>query len=176
MYIFTYTVRNRKNLKEHPILAGHDYMIIELVPRLAYNYLGGPFKGLMVSHNYDPESDPASRYLQIVQVRMSDKAYRSIQHRYVYEYMFISYIYMIAVILLYCARKYRVGNACTHMYIDIFLLHIYGYIIIHVYAYICIGSGLIWAARRPSSGSFWVSNMSGVMGEVQLCSIVYIWP
>ena len=89
IHIPIYIVRNRKNLKEHPILAGHDYMIIELVPRLAYNYLGGPFKGLMVRHNYDPESDPASRYLQIVQVRMSDKAYRSIQHRFVLIHVYV---------------------------------------------------------------------------------------
>lgn len=65
----------------HPELLDSRHMFLELLPKVAYMYSSGPFKGLLVRHGYDPEKEPKSRFLQLLTIRLPHDIYNNLKQR-----------------------------------------------------------------------------------------------
>ena len=63
---------------------GNADIVREVLQRLAYTYPSGPFKGCIIAREYDPERDPASRFLQRIAVRVPNRICRAVYKKYVY--------------------------------------------------------------------------------------------
>ena len=53
-----------KQLEEYEVLRNNGYVTKELVSRVAYNYVNGPFKGLNIRYGYNALVNPESRYIE----------------------------------------------------------------------------------------------------------------
>jgi len=49
---------------------GGEYLLAQLLPKVAFHYTSGPWKGLWIRMGFDPATNPNARYLQIINVRL----------------------------------------------------------------------------------------------------------
>ena len=76
-----HAVRLRRYLEEHPLLSSGHHLFTELVPRVAYTCISGPFKGLLIRYGYDPAENPQARFFQSVAIRIKTVKFSSLVYR-----------------------------------------------------------------------------------------------
>ena len=62
---------SKKMIENTGKFRGGEYLLLQVLPKVAYHYLSGPWKGTWIRYGYDPSKDPNARYLQQINVRVS---------------------------------------------------------------------------------------------------------